>query len=858
MVGEKNLGVTISRTLIPNLPPEFLSRRHLFPLIDNQSAGTTFVIGPAGYGKTTLVSEWAQNLNKSVIWMTVTNSDTTNEMSAMLIGATRRVLPNFAPWFEREQPIRPTDVVRRWGNELMQSGHEYVFVLDNLRSPEDEDVDIAVQLIKQFPQNVHFVAIRTTPIEEIYGVCSSRGPLKLVSTHDLRFTDDEIEQYARNSNVEISEESLHLLHAGFGWPAATGLLIAHLQVKGEKKGIEKILSSEAEPLRALVLIVIDGLGKEISEMCEKLAVLEVFTLEDAKVVLGDDYSFENINIVAHKGEIFAPLRDAGVGYSFSRMFRQVCLERLQRKGDQARALHEKLIAHFERQGDFSAAINHAFQAGNQEKISELFPTAARIRQAQGKGGDLLRWSVFASYSPEDGDLKRSTVAITGHLADLDFLSAESEITKVNLLASTSKTPEFFHQFAAGASIYSAIALGKFDEVEALFTKSKAGTPDSLLGVDDQINLVRVLATKRYIWNESEALEEAFLISQELGAKTTLVTSHAFLSAIHAMHLHQRGEYRRAFEMASVAFDQLVKNGCVGNHGPLDAKFIRARCLLEFSRQREALAELEKAREKALQWKQWHWYLTIEKHIIENLAYSQMHGEAFERVKLSRELVGSISSVNQLSSFVDISELSIRRKVGDFDRLEKLVERAPKTRETHKYKMAVDEYRGRKVLHEDAKNLSEKTPRDLIWKHLMEASLNIDAEKVAMQAIQKALKIGAEVGAKETFLRQENEMANYIIRIANSFPTVYNEEIAAATAERIKERETLMKAEHKTLTKRELEILRQLSTGRTLTVIAAELHISQNTMKTHLKNLYKKLGADGRHDAVEKARASFIL
>ena len=68
----------------------------------------------------------------------------------------------------------------------------------------------------------------------------------------------------------------------------------------------------------------------------------------------------------------------------------------------------------------------------------------------------------------------------------------------------------------------------------------------------------------------------------------------------------------------------------------------------------------------------------------------------------------------------------------------------------------------------------------------------------------------------------------------------------------------MNKDHQALTKRELEILRQLSTGRTLTIIAGELHISQNTMKTHLKNLYRKLGAEGRHDAVEKARDSFIL
>jgi ATP/maltotriose-dependent transcriptional regulator MalT len=102
------------------------------------------------------------------------------------------------------------------------------------------------------------------------------------------------------------------------------------------------------------------------------------------------------------------------------------------------------------------------------------------------------------------------------------------------------------------------------------------------------------------------------------------------------------------------------------------------------------------------------------------------------------------------------------------------------------------------------------------------------------------------------------MGNLIIRIANEYPTVYNEELSTAMAERMKERGKIMTTGHQALTKRELEILRQLSTGRTLTIIAGDLHISQNTMKTHLKNLYKKLAADGRNDAVEKAKALFLL
>ena len=858
MTGDAISGVTISRTLIPTLSPEYLSRRHLFPLIDNEPSGTTFVIAPGGYGKTTLVSEWAQSQKKSVIWMTVANGDTTNEMSAMLIAATRRVVPDFAPWFEREQPLRATEVVRRWGNDLMQRGQDFIFVLDNLRSTEDEDVDIAIQLIQQFPSNMHFVAIRTKAIEGVYGVCSSRGPLKVITTNELRFSEDEITQYAVNSNIDINDESLALLNSGSGWPAATGLLIAHLQSNGSKGEIENVLASSVEPLRALVMIVINALDKEILEMCEQLSLLEVFTLDDAKVILGDSYSYDLISSVALKGEIFTPLRGPGMGYSFSPMVRQVFLERVLKRADLAHDLHERLIIHFERQGNPSAAIDHAFQAGNQAKIAELFPTAARVKQAQGKGGDLLRWSIFASYAPADGDLKRATVAIAGYLADLDFQSAESEITKLTLLADSSETPEFFKQFVAGASIYIALSLGRFDELEELFKRSRAGHSDCYLGADDQINLVRALATKRYIWNDADGVEEAFLLSQELGKQTTLFTSHSFLLTIHAMHLHQRGEYRRAYEMASMAYEQVTRNDFVGNHGPLDAKFVMSRCLLEFARQREALDLLEKLQEKAYQWKQWHWYFTVEKHLIENLSYREMHREALEKVQQLRELASSITSASELNVFVDIAEMAVRRRINDFDRLEILVTRAPKTRDTHQYKMAVDEFRGRKVLHQDASQLPEKTPRDLIWKHLMDVSLNVDSEKVAMAAMHKALKVGAEVGAKETFLRQRNEMANYIIRIANDFPTVYNEEIAAAMAERMRERESHMSSERTPLTKRELEILRQLSTGRTLTVIASELHISQNTMKTHLKNLYRKIGAEGRHDAVEKAKSSFLI
>jgi ATP/maltotriose-dependent transcriptional regulator MalT len=135
---------------------------------------------------------------------------------------------------------------------------------------------------------------------------------------------------------------------------------------------------------------------------------------------------------------------------------------------------------------------------------------------------------------------------------------------------------------------------------------------------------------------------------------------------------------------------------------------------------------------------------------------------------------------------------------------------------------------------------------------------LDQEQLAMKEMKKALEVGAIVGAKETFLRQSQEMGNLIMKIAGDNPTVYLEDLATSVADRIKNNQNRTNDLASALTKRELEVLRHLSTERPISAIAGSLHISLNTMKTHLKNLYRKMEVDGRVSAVEKAKANFIL
>ena len=61
-----------------------------------------------------------------------------------------------------------------------------------------------------------------------------------------------------------------------------------------------------------------------------------------------------------------------------------------------------------------------------------------------------------------------------------------------------------------------------------------------------------------------------------------------------------------------------------------------------------------------------------------------------------------------------------------------------------------------------------------------------------------------------------------------------------------------------LTQAETRVLRYLPTSLSAPEIASELYLSVNTVKTHMRHLYDKLGTHRRHEAVERARALGLL
>jgi ATP/maltotriose-dependent transcriptional regulator MalT len=418
---------------------------------------------------------------------------------------------------------------------------------------------------------------------------------------------------------------------------------------------------------------------------------------------------------------------------------------------------------------------------------------------------------------------------------------------------------FINQIAAGNKAYLEIAQGRFKDFNSSFEIAMKPVSDPLmLGVEEQIGMLRLAAIAALIQDDTEALEELYKQSLSKATEAQIAVGHVLLAQIKAMMLLQIGDYRQAFETATIATSAAQRKGFVGVMGPLPSMFVQARCLLEFSRPDEAFEILAQVKNLAEQWKQWVWYFLADGFFAKDLVMKGRSSEALELIDAERKFSEKIVGGEDLSMIIDLNEIFIRDWVEDDDRLAILLDRAPLQIFTRQMRFRLDYRLGKKSIYEENKELPNRTPKEKLWRHLVDASEVIDQEKAAIKSMKLVLEIGAANGFKETLLRQEDAMLNLIIKIAGENPTLYLEDLANAATLRIRENREHQEKSNSSLTKRELEVLRHLATERPISAIAATLHISQNTMKTHLKNLYRKMEVDGRATAVEKAKSKFIL
>jgi len=852
-------GVILSRTLPLRLPANFISRSHLVNSIDTDAPGTTLIVGPLGYGKTSLAAEIAQQNEGHTFWYTMVDEDAPQKFNSHVIQAVRNVIPGFAPWFTTDLYIEPMDLIAKFSNELASLKGEYIFIVDNGRTKNAEDFAVAKEMIKSLPSNMHLIQVRNDQPAASPADLAPIGKLNTLGPAELKFSSDEMMTMISLSGLsDRSKEIFEILESTRGWPAAVQLVI-----RGAAKGVGfkvtgKQISTSVDPLRLIAAEFVRTLPPEEKAILLPVSIVDSFTPELAQTILGKGYSQSVLDAFASEGTILSKSNDATPVYKIHSLIREFLYQELTSDQSICAEYHRLASLYFENELDATKALEHAYLSKDLIRFEQLFRAGARIYAITGRGNELLRWAKYAGDESVQGQIQRQTVEIGGHLANLSFEKADAVKASMRLLSQGTPLEGFINRYAALIDVAINFSLGQFNDFEAI--AETAFSDDAFAGdVDftDALFVLRRLAGYYFVTDNVEKLEEVDARAKELLARKFSSLGHVHQLAVRALCAYQQSYYQDAFESSRMALSLSNDLGMASFQGPLDIKYILARCHYEFTDLDKSYTIFNDVIESSAKNQQWVWYCASVSYVSVTLAQRGDGTGSTQMLRDARERVSLIHSKNQLHSILDRADLVMQLITGDLEKMKLLIQTSLPGRTTELIKLHILRAEGKEWNPSNGAELPERTPRQRIYKFLSQTVHAYETDQeLAITYLTQALKVGAEVGAKAVFIRQ-TELYPLFHEVALRTPTFYNEEITRKVAIRMQEMD-LTKGVQPMLTKREIEIVKHLDSGKPITAIGASLHISHNTMKTHLKNVYRKLGADGRDQAVEKAKSLGLI
>jgi len=850
-------GVNLARTVPPVVPANFLSRKHLFHLFETNMPGATIVAAPAGYGKTMLVAEWAAAQSRPTIWCAVDPDDSPQMFFSHIVQAVRNVLPKFGADFESERFLSADSYINFMVREASAVKEDFNFVIDNGSADAQEVTPFAQALVDHLPNNVHVVIVRRVTPATSLARYASLGNLSLITSQDLKFSQDEISVICELNGLDANNwnTSKHLIKCN-GWPAAIQMMARNIS-RGVLNSDFKIADT-SNPLGILALESFNSLNNENKYNLLKLAIVEEFDLEVAAIILDEDFSETYINKLAIDGMFVSVSSGFQRNYTINPIIFEVLQELRNKNNSSENSTHKKLAQHFISKGAPAKALEHIFQSGDSERITEILRISIRDMAAIGRGDQIIRWAQYGADNSPAGEMMKKTIEVVGHMVNLDFEKAESMAAELNYIAVQDPRLEFLKQLTAMVMSHVYFTRGDFERSQSMISEALAKDYE-VVGIEnvDKIALLRLQANIAYIYDDEELVESSLVRAKKIQDGNHQIITAYHIGCMASMSLWCQGRFFEAAEFAAIGISQSENNGYSGIAGPLDAMLVLSRCQLELSQLDQAIDtsyQIERIAESA---RMWPWYfLSIGTRSRIQIAQGLIT-HVVDILAAQRERHKHLQTPNQLGWIIDVTDVFLRFVLNDWKRAEELLQRLPKIEMVRQIDMNVKFESDPKHIHALVAQLPENTPRQRVNKILYQATINIDQENVALIYLRTALDLGAEVGFHEYFVRQ-NRLYPIMVKAAAAKPTIFIESVVHEMSERIKNSNSDTGVLEEKLTNRELEILKHLTTGNPISAIAKQLHISQNTMKTHLRNVYRKLEVDGRHTAVEKARKLLLI
>jgi LuxR family maltose regulon positive regulatory protein len=351
----------------------------------------TLISASAGFGKTTLVSEWAAGCERGdptvrVAWLSLDEGDSDpTRFLTYLVAAVQTIAPSVGAGvlaaLQALQPPSSESVLTALLNEITALPDPFVLVLDDYHWIDAKPVDdVLAFLLEHLPPQMHLViATREDPSLPLARL-RARSQLTDLRAADLRFTPAEAADFLNQvMGLNLSAEDIAVLETRTeGWIA--GLQLAALSMQGQQD-VSGFIQAFAGDHRYIVdYLVEEVLQRQPEPVCDFLlqtSILDRLNGPLCDAVTGQTGGKARLESLQRGNFFLIPLDDKRHWYRYHHLFADVLhVYLMTERPDQVPVLHRRASEWYEQNGSAADAICHAFAAEDFKRMADLVELAA--------------------------------------------------------------------------------------------------------------------------------------------------------------------------------------------------------------------------------------------------------------------------------------------------------------------------------------------------------------------------------------------------------------------------------------------------------------------------------------------------
>jgi LuxR family maltose regulon positive regulatory protein len=888
---------------IPPVRPELVPRARLMGRLNARPAcKLTVVSAPAGFGKTTLLSEWALSGQPETrfAWFALDEGD--NDIARFLayfIAALQTIDPAIGQAslsILRSPQAPPVEaVLTPLINEMADIQGRLVLVLDDYHLIEADSIHTAVSfLLDHLPSQVQLViATRSDPPLPLARL-RARGQLTELRQADLRFTLGEADEFLNHvMQIKLSAANVAALASRTeGWVAGLQMAILALQARLAQARTQDV-AAFVQAFTGSNRYVLDYLAEEVFQrqpegiqaFLLQTSLLDRLTgpLCDAVTAQADSQS--TLEQLERANLFIVPLDDERRWYRYHRLFADLLRKRLyQARPDTVSTLHRRASDWYEQNGYLAEAIDHALSAPDFERAAGLVEQVAETTLASSETITFLGW---VDKLPDSLVRARPTLCLFHAWALLiggrppDSVEARLKMIDASADSMAAKV--------ATLRAYIALFQGQVARAAELARQALQQLPEGELFM--RINAAWLLGNTYVATGDFDAGKQAF---DEL-ARTSLQAGNLVIAVGAVCHLAEVYIRQAQLHKAQSLYERALEIAVDAQGRRLP---IAEEALIGLGELRREWNDLETASRCALEGielaHRWRWPAAIVGYIaLARVRQAQENaGEANALMEEARQLAIQYKTTDMDDLGVAMYQAQLWVVQGDLEAagrwakergLDQAIDPTELDRQDDYVSFHIRKYeylvlariliaQGRpdKVLlfleALLARMEQQGRTRLVIETALLKAlALQVQGDIAqALTALERALSLAEPAGFVRIFVDEGPSMAHllheaaargvapeYVARLLAAFPQV---ESPMQHAPRPAERSHMVEP----LSERELEVLRLLASGLSNPEIARKLYVAVSTVRSHTKSIYGKLNAHSRWEAVQQARELGLL